>query len=133
MSIIGSLFRRWFIYTDDFGIDYRVQLAESIGDAGGLERTTDQQMQPMYVTLHLRHVRIRSLEAETNGRKSYKDIPVQKSSTLWQGPLGQRILIAGSEFETVKKVDEKEYNRKGSTAARRQIKELEAQKAKLKI
>ncbi|MDR3616731.1 MAG: hypothetical protein P4L53_24455 [Candidatus Obscuribacterales bacterium] len=66
------------------------------------------------------------IEPEAHGKKHYKDIPVLKTSPLWTGRLAQRIVLYGQEFETIKKIDEKEFGRRGAAEERRAIKEKEA-------
>lgn len=127
MTVTGSLIRQLYVYTDDFGQDILLSLAESIGDAAGLKVFKDSNMTIPQKGggFHPRYVQIRSILVD--GKRYYKDLPVQKISSLWKGPLGQRVLLAGVEFETIKKVDERQYGVKGAAEARRKIKEAERQ------
>ncbi|MBS1956578.1 MAG: hypothetical protein JST89_20490 [Cyanobacteria bacterium SZAS-4] len=112
-----------FFYTDDFGKERLVTLKDYIGDAGSLVRYDPAiHEHPIgYGRLHLRHLKIRSLRPDTNGKKLYKDIPVQEDNPLWTGPLGQRLQIAGADFEVIRKVEEVEYGVKGAAERRRAI------------
>jgi hypothetical protein len=55
---------------------------------------------------------MRALKPDAQGRKGYRNIPVQVTNPLWQGPLGQIVVIHDDEYETIKRVEEKEYGRK---------------------
>ncbi len=115
-------------YVDDFGREFYIVLNGYIGQAGGLIQFTDalEGLTWMSGTIHPRHIRIRCLEPESNGKKHYKDIPVLKTNPLWTGRLGQEVVIANQKFESIKKIDEKEYGRKGAAEERRLIKAKEA-------
>jgi hypothetical protein len=62
------------------------------------------------------------VEPEANGKKSYKNIFVQKDNPLWTVPPGQQILVAGQAMEVVRKVEEREYGREGAAAQRKALK-----------
>lgn len=118
-----------FQYVDDFGEEFYIELNDYIGHAGSLKQRIKPGLSRIGRNVHPRHVQVRSIEV-INGKRHYKDIPVLKTNALWTGNLGQKIIIFGSEFETIKKIDEREYGRKGATEARRAIKKREERKAR---
>jgi hypothetical protein len=113
-----------FYYHDDFGTQLVVRLNDYIGDAGGLQRIAPNEAYKgrSRGNVHLRYVRVRAVEPETDGRKSYKNIPVELNNSLWTGLLGQRLVVAGQEMEVMRKVDEVEYGRKGAASERKKLK-----------
>ncbi len=106
--------RIWFEYVDDFGNKCALEFNDYLGDAGGLRRFTPGEPRG-YRPVHLkaRRVRVRSLQPDINtGKKGYRDIPVLTTNPLWQGELGQIVVIHDDEYETIELIPEKEYGRK---------------------
>jgi len=114
--------RKLFHYTDDFGRNTVLVFNDYIGDAGGLRRVKPGEPPPMpsYAAsayLKPRRVQMRSLKPDRTGKKSYREIPVQVTSPLWLGPLGQIVVIHDDEYESIKRIPEKERGRMKMLAA----------------
>ena len=115
MSPLRLWSRLLYRYTDDFGRQYRLRLNDYIGDAAGLERVDDavtEGLRGLGPGLHARYVRVRGLQPNSDGRRDYRDLPVQVSSPLWTGPIGQIVIVHDDEFEVIKRVPEIERGRK---------------------
>ena len=118
--------RKHFIYIDDFGRKVAVALNDYIGEAGGLTThpSHDPSVMPDYVGLQKRHVRVRSLSPQEHGKKVYKDIPVNVTSPLWTGNIGQRLVVDNIPMEVIDKLEEREHGRKGAATERKALKKI---------
>lgn len=125
MVLVTSWERVLFVYIDDFGRPTQLLTNDYIGDAGGLKRAVSEDYSTakcQHKGFRNRYVQVRSLQP-INGKKAYVEIPVNTDNLLWTGNLGQIVKVGLYECETIKCVEEKEFQRAGAAAERRALKE----------
>lgn len=122
--VVSSWTHEMYLYIDDFGRTFMFPFTDYIGDAGGLKRAYPDPP-PGVIRAHTgfrtRLLKLRSTKP-VNGKKVYKEIPVNVDNPLWTGNLGQIVMVGGYEMETIKRIEEKEYGRAGAAEERRQLK-----------